>query len=214
LHNALIRLGYDLLDWNIVLLAKARSDALIDKIGVNIGRQSSLTKNEARMTIKKASAPYLVSPIMAAVMLMAGGLVPGHAQQADRPNANKPSNPAAVKQRSVASQKSAASQSQQKPWSLEDALPDRQPKAARARTSDVQGASTSPLGRIPLEQGSLGFETESKFKPNEFSDGRRVPGQETVKRQEPSYFGLSLSVPTDNKSFFPVPLLPPLGRAE
>ena len=171
------------------------------------------------MTTKNASTPYLVSAIMAAVMLVAGGLVPGHAQQADRPNAGKPSKPAAVKQHTVAPQKSATGQQQQqqqqqKPWSLEDALPDRQPKTARTRASDVQGASTSPLGRIPLEQGSLGFETESKFKPNEFSDGRRVPGQETVKRQEPSYFGLSLSVPTDNKSFFPVPLLPPLGRAE
>jgi len=171
------------------------------------------------MTTKNASAPYLVSAIIAAVMFVAGGLVPGNAQQADRPNAGKPSKPAVVKQRTVAPQKSATGQQQQqqqqqKPWSLEDALPDRQPKTARTRASDVQGASTSPLGRIPLEQGSLGFETESKFKPNEFSDGRRVPGQETVKRQEPSYFGLSLSVPTDNKSFFPVPLLPPLGRAE
>jgi len=169
------------------------------------------------MTTKNASAPYLIGAIMAAVMLFAGGIVPGYTQQADRPNAGKPSKPAAVKQRAVAPQKSATGQQQQqqqKPWSLEDALPDRQPKTARTRASDVQGASASPLGRIPLEQGSLGFETESKFKPNEFSDGRRVPGQETVKRQEPSYFGLSLSVPNNNKSIFPVPLLPPLGRAE
>jgi len=171
------------------------------------------------MTTKNASAPYLIGAIMAAVMLFAGGIVPGYTQQADRPNAGKPSKPAIVKQRTEAPQKSATGQQQQqqrqqqKPWSLEDALPDRQPRAARARASDVQ-ASTSPLGRIPLEQGSLGFETESKFKPNEFSDGRRVPGQETVKRHEPSYFGLSLSVPTNNKSIFPAPLLPPLGRAE
>jgi len=173
------------------------------------------------MTTKNASAPYLASAIMAAVMFVAGGFVPGHAQQTDRPNAGKPSKPTVVKQRTAAPQKSATGQQQQqqqqqqqKPWSLEDALPDRQPKTARARASDIQGASKSPLGRIPLEQGSFGFETESKFKPNEFGDGRRVPGQETVKRQEPSYFGLSLSVPTNNKSIFPVPLLPPLGRAE
>jgi hypothetical protein len=41
------------------------------------------------------------------------------------------------------------------------------------------------------------------------SDGRRVPGLETDKRDPPSYFGLSLSVPT-NKSL--VPILPSWGR--
>jgi hypothetical protein len=59
-----------------------------------------------------------------------------------------------------------------------------------------------------LETGSFGLETETALKPNQFSDGRPTPGLETVKRQDPSYFGLSLSVPTNDPLFLPL-LRPP-----
>jgi hypothetical protein len=62
------------------------------------------------------------------------------------------------------------------------------------------------LGRVPLENspGSFGVGT--------LSDGRRPPGQEVYDQRSSSYVGLSLSVPTNSKSFIvPVPLI---GRPE
>lgn len=87
-------------------------------------------------------------------------------------------------------------------WSIEHALPGR----PASQTRDVPQISSPNLGRVPLDTGSFGIETKSQFKQNEFSDGRTIPGLETTKRQEPSYFGLSLQVPTNN-----VPLLPLLS---
>ncbi len=68
----------------------------------------------------------------------------------------------------------------------------------RPQTSSPSNAS---FGRIPLESGSLGFETETRLKANEFPDGRRIPGLDHTHRHTPTYFGLSLSVPTESKSF-------------
>ena len=69
-------------------------------------------------------------------------------------------------------------------------------------------ASNQDFGRLQLETGSIGFSGQSQLKDGHFSDGRRVPGLETVKRDQPSYFGLSLSVPTHDNSLLPVPLPP------
>lgn len=86
-----------------------------------------------------------------------------------------------------------------RPWTIDQALPG---KPVSARGAD--GASGPGFGRVPLESGSFGFETSSQFKENRFSDGRPVPGLETVKRQDPSYFGLSLSVPANDPGFLPL----------
>jgi hypothetical protein len=86
-------------------------------------------------------------------------------------------------------------------WTLDQALPGK-PSAY----SDAP-ASRPQFGRVPLESGSLGLETKTQLRDNEFADGRKVPGLETTKRNEPSYFGLSLSVPANDPGFFRLPRL-------
>jgi hypothetical protein len=94
----------------------------------------------------------------------------------------------------------------QREWQIEDALPTRRPDDTRRNVPTV---SSPQLGRIPLQSGSFGFSTESSVKSDRLSDGRRAPGLESVTRNEPNYFGLSLSVPTESKGILPAP---PWGR--
>jgi hypothetical protein len=67
------------------------------------------------------------------------------------------------------------------------------------------------LGRLPVRSssgtGSFGFETETKVKPNQLPDGRTIPGLEaaTSAHSNSTYLGLSLSVPTGEKSLIPAP---------
>jgi hypothetical protein len=85
-------------------------------------------------------------------------------------------------------------------WSISDALP-KDSKAV------VEKASPPPaktdFGRLQLDTGSVGLQMESQSKEGRFADGRRVPGLETVKREDPGFVGLSLSVPTSSISLFP-----------
>ncbi len=54
------------------------------------------------------------------------------------------------------------------------------------------------LGRLSLPQGSLGYEGKTQMQTYDMSDGRRVPGFENIQRNNSSYFGLSLRMPTVN----------------
>jgi hypothetical protein len=117
----------------------------------------------------------------------------GTRRQSQRAQAPRPSDPAP-----------AATVS--RPWTIEQALPGK-PAAAR----DVPRVSSQGLGRVPLDQGSFGFETQSQFRHDQFSDGRKVPGHEAIRREDPSYFGLSLQVPTNNVPLLPL-LSPPQDR--
>jgi hypothetical protein len=54
------------------------------------------------------------------------------------------------------------------------------------------------LGRLSLPQGSLGYEGKTQMQTYDMSDGRRVPGFENIQRNDSSYFGLSLRMPTLN----------------
>jgi hypothetical protein len=100
-----------------------------------------------------------------------------------------------------------------KPWSLEDALPDNSP-AARDRLKETPAAKPQ-LGRLPLqnEPGTIGFETETKVKSTELPDGRKTPGADTTPHRPPTYLGLSISVPTSNKSIVPS-IGSPFGKSE
>jgi hypothetical protein len=100
-----------------------------------------------------------------------------------------------------------------KPWSLEDALPDNSP-AARERLKETPAAKPQ-LGRVPLQNGpgTFGFETETKVKSTELPDGRRTPGADTTPHRPPSYLGLSISVPTSDKSIIPS-IGSPFGKSE
>jgi hypothetical protein len=100
-----------------------------------------------------------------------------------------------------------------KPWSLEDALPDNSP-AARDRLKETPAAKPQ-LGRLPLQNGpgTIGFETETKVKSTELPDGRKTPGADTTPHRPPSYLGLSISVPTHDKSIIPS-IGSPFGKSE
>jgi len=132
-----------------------------------------------------------------AALMLAASLSGGRAQQSDRGDRNVPR-----------TQANSAATTQTKPWSLDDALPDNSPaaQARRAKTvTAIKPAKLEPakpeLGRVPLRSGSgtFGVETETKVKSTEFPDGRPAPGVETTPRRPPSYFGLSISVPTTDK---------------
>ena len=62
------------------------------------------------------------------------------------------------------------------------------------------------LGRIPFETGSFGLETDTQLKTSELPDGTRTRGWDKGVRNAnaPSYFGLSLTVPTDSSKFAPL----------
>jgi hypothetical protein len=158
----------------------------------------------------------LIGACAGTLAMLGGGLLQAGAQQATEraPGAARPA-PArvqsaqpgprpAVKPAPVRRAASGNPRSQQqaapKPWSIEDALPNRLPDID-PRAPDT--AARSPFGRLQLDTGSVGFETQTMTRENEFSDGRPVPGLETVKRNPPSYFGLSLSLPTESKGIIP-----------
>ena len=70
------------------------------------------------------------------------------------------------------------------------------------RTPDrpVPREQPTALGRLALPQGSVGFEGQTQLKPYDMSDGRRVPGYDNIQRNDSSYFGLSLRLPTPSSS--------------
>jgi hypothetical protein len=116
-----------------------------------------------------------------------------HSSQANKTGARKTSKRTSPKPRTAVTQPRVQTPPE-KQWSLEDALPTRRTDASVKR--EIPTITSPQLGRIPLESGSFGFETETKVKSNELSDGRRVPGLETVKRDPPSYFANSAAVGT------------------
>ena len=71
------------------------------------------------------------------------------------------------------------------------------PQAAK---KDVPRIEPKPLGRVSVDnQGStFGFSSETKMKAYETPDGQRIRGMDhqMTNNRQPSYFGLSLSVPT------------------
>jgi hypothetical protein len=163
------------------------------------------------MMTRIGTTPRLIGAIAAAAVLWIGGPAPADAQTANperarsstaaqqgqgtQTTARKPTKPAPPRTTAYS-----ATAPDGKGWTIDDALPSR-----RSLANDPPAIADRPLGRIPLQSGSIGFSGESQVKDNKFSDGRRVPGLETDKRNEPSYFGLSLSVPTNERL---VPLFP------
>ena len=131
------------------------------------------------------------------------------------PDSVAPRSTLAPTRQSISSHNAEVSDTAGRPWSIEDALP-RNSKAIDTRTPDAQAGASPGLGRVPLRNGpgTFGFETETKLKSNEFSTARTAPGIDSSAERPPTYLGLSLSVPTNNKSIIPAPLLPPWVRPE
>jgi hypothetical protein len=95
------------------------------------------------------------------------------------------------------------------PWTLEHALPGRRNDGAQTRKRVVATPVEQRFGRIPLESGTFGLETQTRFKADKLPDGRDMPGLANPNAGRKSYFGLSLSVPTNN-DVTPLRLLPRL----
>lgn len=97
---------------------------------------------------------------------------------------------------------------------------ERPRSAGQGRIDDKTTTGTAParkevpqfdppkLGRIPMEGGSFGFSSQTHMKSDRFPDGSRLPGPEHTRASDPSYFGLSLTVPTHDKMFSPFPRRP------
>lgn len=75
--------------------------------------------------------------------------------------------------------------------------------SSQPRSKPVPQFEQPQLGRIPLETGSFGFSSQTNMKSDRFPDGTRLPGPEHTRASDPSYFGLSLTVPTHDKMFSP-----------
>jgi hypothetical protein len=117
--------------------------------------------------------------------------------------------------RSVTRQKQSNPTRQKTPRSDTSAARTRQATTPAPTATALQPAHSrdnpreiTPLDPVKLDQNlRLGLETSSKVNTYRFEDGRRIPGLENTTRNEPSYFGLSVSVPTRGNGLLP-PLLP------
>jgi hypothetical protein len=97
-----------------------------------------------------------------------------------------------------------------KPAATSDAASRRLPSTGIDRTTAGPARSTerpipreqpTALGRLSIPGGSLGYESETSMKAYDLSDGRRVPGYENIQRNDSSYFGLSVRMPTSGSLF-------------
>jgi hypothetical protein len=147
-----------------------------------------------------------------AALLIAGLCQPAWAEQSDKPGRTRVDRVDTHRNAVRSASSQGRRDTQSKPWSIEDALPSNSPAARASQPAPKQ----SELGRMPLRSngGSIGIETETKFKPNEFPDGKHTPGLDTSTKNPPQYLGLSLSVPTTDKSIIPSHLLPPWARQD
>jgi hypothetical protein len=149
----------------------------------------------------------------AALLLVTATPAPGSAQQADTPGRTAKSDqaprpaPKTVKPapRASGSQASRAAGTQNRQWTLEDALPDHS-----AVLRQYEPPVSPKIGRVPLQSGSgsVGFETENKVNPLQTPDGATLRGLSGDAARSQSYLGLSLSVPTNDKAMA-IPVLPP-----
>jgi hypothetical protein len=147
---------------------------------------------------------------MAAAVLLAGA-VAASAQTA----------PAKTVKPTTAAKKAAApasaGQAQSDYWTVKTDLPKQYGAAVRetstrqsnVREYDRATGTYTELGRVPLQTGpgSIGFTSQST-KSGALSDGTALPGHQAYTQRDDSYTGMSLTVPSNNKSF-PIPLLPP-----
>jgi hypothetical protein len=159
------------------------------------------------MTITNKLASRRFGTLVGALTLWV--TVPGSGFAEPLDNTARPAQPPATTQRPAISPRLPARATQGRPWSIEDALPE---KSSALNSSAAPPPPQTELGRIPWQNGTLGVETKSQVNPYELPDGRRIPGTETTTQNKPSYLGLSLSVPSHDK-LFSVPALPSLGSA-
>ena len=165
--------------------------------------------------MRKARA-FVASGLLAII-----AVAPAYAQSSP-PDRSLMFSPKSVQQQTVAPQRPAQPSAVQAPATKRTdrkaAQPAVQQKRDASRVTPVTAAAKNPpqvnqptLGRIPFETGTIGLTTNKQYNNTMFSDGRITPGFENVQRKDSSYFGLSLSVPTDRTS---IPLPPLFARPD
>jgi hypothetical protein len=184
-----------------------RAGAFIVLATCRIGVAGQAASNMTR------TAPHGIGLAAAILVLSAALCMPAHAQQANdrgatqgsqsQPGAvRKPAKPATAKPTGKSTTAGAVDMRvpQTRQWTLDDALPSR----TRTQEPIVSGPE---LGRVPVQGGSFGVAIDPQVDPYRTPDGSRIRGLESTK-SDPSYFGLSLSVPRDDKSLLPSSILP------
>lgn len=176
------------------------------------------------MSGMKRQLPRLLGVAMGTTLLIAGATWGARAEQtnpsrtagagtpetgqADRSVLKRSPKPPAHRAASSGNERSNAN----KPWSIEDALP----KNSRAVPPVQPDAKSTDLGRVPLRSngGTFGIETDPQYKSGDFAGSRNTPSGLDTAQHRPQYLGLSLSVPTPDKSIVPPALVPPWARPE
>ena len=159
----------------------------------------------SKLTLTVLAMAAVLTGVLAAPQAFAQGaptqLVPNQTTKQDK-RAVTPQQQTTTQQQTTAP-KSAPARAEKKPAAkpVETTASTQQPAANHpAAKKDVPRIQPAELGRVPVDkQGStFGFSSETKMKAYETPDGQRIRGMDhqiTTSRQ-PSYFGLSLSVPT------------------
>jgi hypothetical protein len=172
------------------------------------------------MASKITFAALTMTAVLAASQALAQGIP---AQPQSNQSSKQDKRAVTTQQQQTAAPKSAPTRAEKKPAarSAETAATTSQQPAAnpQAAKKDVPRIQSNPLGRVPVDsQGAtFGFSSETKMKAYETPDGQRIRGMDhaITSTRQPSYFGLSLSVPTTSTSsgdsapgLFPLPPRP------
>lgn len=165
-----------------------------------------------RLEVTMSGGPRILHFSIAALALVIAAAPPAFAQSDPSTRTAKPkqavtSSRVATKSTKHSREVSRAAPAQQ--WTIENALPDH----SRIKRQYDYVPPEPKLGRVPLQSGTVGVETETKTNAYKTPDGRTIPGFEATENRPSSYVGLSLSMPTNNDALsIPVPSAPLWGR--
>ena len=152
----------------------------------------------------------LAGAALAAWALAVASVTQGFAQAADSSTKTVKAKPTSVspaaRKPAKPTQREVSRGATEKPWTLENALPDN------SKITRPYEPPQPKLGRMPLQSGTVGLETETKTNAYKTPDGRTIPGLEASEYKSNSYMGLSLSVPTSDKPTNLIPLDQLWGR--
>ena len=155
---------------------------------------------------------YLSSAALAALTIVIAAVLPVSAQSDPSARTAKPKQLATTSRapaKSTKPSREVARAAREQQWTIEDALPDH----SRIKRQYEYVPPETKLGRVPLQSGTVGVETETKTNAYKTPDGRTIPGFEATENRPSSYVGLSVSMPTNNDALsIPVPMGPLWGR--
>jgi hypothetical protein len=104
--------------------------------------------------------------------------------------------PAAAPKPAARATASAPPRPARRPAQAGNTIADTPTGSTRTPDRPVPREQAPALGRLSLPEGTLGYESRTQMQTYDLSDGRRVPGYDNIQRNDSSYFGLSLRMPT------------------